>query len=231
MRRADRYVAGAIAAWAALLLATPFLLAPARFKWFFSEHGPVESASPWAWVVAALVVLAFTRPLGARAAAFALLYLAFAAREADWHKAYTADSMLKTSYYRSADVALGEKLASGLVALVLLCLLAWVLWSVARFLIRERGWRTRAGAWLLVGFALLFFTKLLDRTPATLEVDYGVRLAPRLAAWFSALEEGLELALPLVLAWSAWIDRRERRYLSRPPRRARPRRAPPHRAR
>lgn len=221
MTRTDRWIAWALLAWIAFLAAAPLVLQTERFRWTFSEEGPVEVASMILWIVAAAVVLVRIRPFDSRAAAFALLYLAFAAREADWHKAFTADSMLKSAYYRSPGVPLAEKLVAGAVAVALLCLLVYVLWVVARFLVREGGWRSRSGVWLLAGFALLFLTKILDRAPATLAVDYGVRLAPLVGAWFSAFEEGLEAAMPMLLAWSAWVSQSERRYVSRPGRRVR----------
>lgn len=210
----DRAVALALVLYVALLAVLPLVLASDTFAWFFSEEGPVEVAALVFWVVAAVVVLVRIRPLTARAWAFAGLYLAFAAREADLHRAFTADSMLKTSYYRRAVAPIEEKIIAGIVALVLVALFVYVLWVVARFLLRDRGWRSRAGGWLLAGVALLFFCKLLDRAPATLAEDFGVHVAPIVKMYTSAFEEGIEALLPLLLAFSAWISQDERRYLS-----------------
>src|SRR5690606_25527234 len=116
------------------LAVLPLVLSEPAFERFFSEEGPVETASMFFWLFAAVVVLVRVRPLRARTWAFALLYLAFAAREADLHKAFTADSMLKSAYYRRVPAPFEEKLIAGIVAIALIALLAYVLWVVARFL-------------------------------------------------------------------------------------------------
>ena len=100
---ADRRVAWTVAAYVALLALLAVLLPEHVFERAFSERGPFEQLSIVGWLLVALVVLLRIRPLGRRAAAFALLCVLLAAREADWHKAFTTDSLLKTGYYR--DVA------------------------------------------------------------------------------------------------------------------------------
>lgn len=214
MTTGDRVLAGVLVAYAAMLLVTPLVLSANGFEWFYSEEGPVERAAIALWIAASVLVLVRIRPFGARAGAFALLYLVFAAREADWHKAFTADSLFKNAYYRRAAAPFEEKLIAFLVAVALLVLFAWACWVVYRFLLRERGWNSRSGGWLLAGWALLFLTKVLDRTPAVLADEFGVHLAPFVGLYFSALEEGMETALPLMLGWSAWISQKERRYLN-----------------
>src|SRR5690606_14761645 len=106
-----------------------------------------------------------------------------------------------------------EKLIAGIVAIALIALLAYVLWVVARCLWVEGGWRTRAGGWLLARVTVPFVTTLLDRAPAAPAEGFAVTIAPLVKRDSSAFEEGLEAALPLVLAFSAWISRGERRYL------------------
>lgn len=214
MTTGDRVLVAVLVLYAAMLAVTPLVLSPQGFEWFHSEEGPVERAAIVLWIAASVVVLVRIRPFGARAFGFALLYLVFAAREADWHKAFTADSLFKNAYYRRTAAPFEEKLIAGLVAVALLALFAWACWVIFRFLVRERGWRSRSGGWLLAGWALLFLTKVLDRAPAVLAEDYGVQLAPLVGLYFSALEEGMETALPLMLAWSAWISQTDRRYLN-----------------
>jgi hypothetical protein len=207
----------AIAYYILLLALLPLVLPESVFGPLFSEEGPFEQLSIVAWLFTALVICVRIRPLGVRAWAFAVLCMLFAAREADWHKAFTADSMLKTNYYKHAMAPFGEKLAAGGVALAALALLLYVGFVAARFLFREDGWRSRAGIWLLIGTALVVLGKLLDRAPATLAQDYAIVLSPVVMLYTKAFEEGLEVIHPLILAWSVWISQRERRYLSRPP--------------
>lgn len=214
MHRHDRIFAAAIALYVVVLAALPLTLSPPFFHWLFSEEGPIEKASIVFWIFAAIVVLVRTRPLGANAWAFALLFAIFAAREADLHRAFTADSMFKSAYYRHVPASFAEKLVAGIVAIAIILLLVRVLWISIRFLWHERGWRTRCGAWLLAGLVLLVFTKVLDRTPAVLADDFGIRISPLLKMYADAFEEGLEAVLPLMFAFSAWIARGERNYLA-----------------
>lgn len=213
MTAADRRFAGAIGVYLALLAVLPLALSPSAFGWFFSEEGPVEVGAMLLWFTAAVVVVVRVRPPGARGWAFAALYLAFAAREAELHRAFTADSMLKSAYYRRVAAPLEEKIIAGIVAVALVALLMYVLATVVRFLWTERGWRTRSGAWLLVGMLLLVFAKVLDRAPAMLLEDFGVAIGPLAKKYVSAFEEGIEAVLPLILGYSAWIEGARRRYL------------------
>lgn len=211
---ADLRIAIAIVLYILLLALLPLLLPHPVFRFTFSEVGPFEQLSIAAWIFAALVIVVRIRPLGPRAWAFALLCVIFAAREADWHKTFTADSILKTNYYKHAIAPFGEKLAAATVALAAIALLLYVGFVVARFLLRDGGWRSRAGIWLIAGTALVVLGKILDRAPAVLAEDYGIVLAPIVDLYAAAFEEGLEVIHPLILAWSVWISQIERRYLS-----------------
>ena len=204
----------AIALYILLLALLPLLLSQPVFRFTFSEEGPFEQMSIVAWIFTALIIIVRIRPLGPRAWAFALLCMIFAAREADWHKAFTADSLLKTNYYKHAIAPFGEKLAAMTVALAAITLLAYVGFVVARFLLRDGGWRSRAGVWLIIGTTLVVLGKVLDRAPAVLAEDYGIMLSPIVHLYAAAFDEGLEVIHPLILAWSVWISQLERRYLS-----------------
>lgn len=143
-----------------------------------------------------------------------MLCLAFAAREADWHKLFTGESFLKNSFYRDAARPFEEKLVCGAIALFLVALVLYAGLVIARFLFLQGGWRSRSGAWLMAGTALVVVGKLIDRLPAVLSVDYGIELGPLTKHYSAAFEEGLEMAHPLILAWSVWISQTGRRYLS-----------------
>jgi hypothetical protein len=210
----DRRMAWALAAMIALLAALPLVLSDATFRYAFSEVGHFERLSIVGWLFAAAIVLVRIRPLGTRAWAFALLFTCFAAREADWHKAFTADSILKTNYYKHAVAPLGEKVAAFIVALGFIILIVYVGIIVLRFLFLQGGWKSRSGFWLMLGAALVVAGKVADRAPAVLAEDYGIMLAPIAGNFVAAFEEGLEMLHPLIMAWSVWISQEDRRYLS-----------------
>jgi hypothetical protein len=211
---ADRRIVLALLAFIVLLALFPLLLDERNFVWVFSEEGPFERLSEPAWIATALIVVFRIRPLGPRAWAFALLCLVFAAREADWHKAFTGESFLKNSFYRDAARPFEEKLICGAIALLLVALVLYAGFVIARFLFLRGGWRSRSGMWLLAGTALVVAGKLLDRLPATLSVDYGIELGPVVKLYATAFEEGMEMIHPMILGWSVWISQFERRYLS-----------------
>lgn len=208
-----RSLAAALVLYALALLTLPLALDPASFHRFFSEQGPVEIASLILWPLAAVVVLASVRPHSRRTWAFALLYPVFAAREADLHKAFTAGSIFKSGYYRHVAAPLAEKLVAGIVAIAIVALLLYVLFVCARYLLVERGWRTRAGRWLLAAMVLLFVSKVFDRAPAVLAEDYGILISPLTDRYFTVFEEGIEAIPPLLFGYSAWLEGRARSYL------------------
>lgn len=214
MTTTDRRIVWLLIAYTLLLALLPIALNERVFQWTFSEVGPFEQLSIAGWLGTAAVVLLRIRPLGMRAWAFALLCLAFAAREADWHKLFTGESFLKNSFYRDAARPFEEKLICGAIALFLVALVLYAGLVIARFLFLQGGWRSRSGAWLMAGTALVVVGKLIDRLPAVLSVDYGIELGPLTRHYSAAFEEGLEMVHPLILAWSVWISQSGRRYLS-----------------
>ncbi len=214
MTTTDRRIVWLLIAYSLLLALLPLALNEQAFHWTFSEEGPFEQLSIAGWLGTAAIVLLRIRPLGARAWAFALLCLAFAAREADWHKLFTGESFLKNSFYRDAARPFEEKLICGAIAIFLVALVLYAGLVIARFLFLQGGWRSRSGAWLMAGTALVVVGKLIDRLPAVLSVDYGIELGPLTKLYSAAFEEGLEMAHPMILAWSVWISQTGRRYLS-----------------
>ncbi len=210
----DVRVAWALVAMIVLLAVLPLALPDATFRYTFSEEGPFERISILAWLLAAAIVIVRIRPLGRRAWAFALLFACFAAREADWHKAFTADSILKTNYYKHAAAPLGEKVIAFVVAIAFIALIVYVGIAVLRFLFLQGGWKSRSGFWLMLGSALVVVGKLVDRAPAVLAEEYGIVLLPIAGHYVASFEEGLEMLHPLIMAWSVWISQKERRYLS-----------------
>jgi len=211
---ADLRIVWALLAFIVILMIMPLAMSADSLNFTFSEDGPFEIISPFVWVFAALLVLYRMKPMTPSAWAFFIGFLIFAAREADLHKKFTADGMLKINYYKHAVAPLTEKLIAGAVALTLVIGLLCMGYVILRFLFLKNGWRTRAGFFLIVSVALMVLTKIVDRAPNVLEVDYGIMVEPLLRRIALAYEEGLETITPLVFAWSVWIGRDERHYLA-----------------
>lgn len=203
--RTDTLIGIAVILYTILLVALPRVLETAAFKQAFSEDGPFEQLSILGWLLAAATVLARVRPLNKVASAFALLFLVFAAREADWHKAFTHGSLLSLKYYWRAVAPIGEKLLAGLAAGAVVALIVYTGIQIVKYLFIRRGWRKRAGFWLLLASALVVLGKLLDRAPAVLGEDYHVVLSPLARLYTQAFEEGYEMLHPLLMARAMWL--------------------------
>lgn len=213
MTRFDRNLFVILIAYVLLLVMLPFTLSPEAFDYTFSEIGPFERLSLLAWLVAAAVIVVRIRPYTLPAAAFTVLYILFAAREADMQKAFTTRSISKLNYYRDAGIPFSERFIAALVAIAILCLIAYAGFIILRFLLKHHGLRTRAGLWLAVGASLLVFGKILDRSAAVLTEILNVARPQWIIGLTDSFEEGLELATPILLAISAWISQREGAYL------------------
>ena len=209
----DTRVAIMVACYVLLLAFLSLLLPETEFQLTFSESGPFERGAIAAWLAAALLIVVRIRPLGMRAWGFVLLFIIFAAREADLNKAFTAGGMLKINYYRNAVAPPAEKLIAGVVAVMAIALLIYAGAVIVRFLFLQGGWRSRAGLWLFFSVSVLVFSKVLDRMPAVLAEDYGLALPLIVLHYLNAYEEGLEMLVPLTWLWSIWISRTEEPYL------------------
>ena len=214
LNRVDRYLLGAGVGYIVLLVLSAALLPYAWVKPWLSETGPFEVGALLAWIAAAAVLAVRIRPFTARTLAFVTICLLCAAREADLHKAFTQESISRLSYYRKSAAPFAEKLIAGCVALLFVALLAYAALVTVRFLFRQGGLHSRSGFWLLLGAALLVFTKVVDRSAAVLAKFLMLTLPPVMQQVTAALEEGLEAAVPVAFAVSAWISQRERRFLS-----------------
>ncbi|MES2959677.1 MAG: hypothetical protein V4792_15915 [Pseudomonadota bacterium] len=170
-----------------------------------AEDGPVETTTAALFFVLALGMY-WLRPQGDDRCtwlAMAILCAACGAREMDWHKAWTGKSVLKLSFYLES-APMGQKLlALAVLALVALCVVYLALRHGRRLwrnlLLREPVAVTVAT--LLVATAI---TKILDRSINLLANDYGVVTAPPIWALVSALEESIELSLPLMVVLGLW---------------------------
>lgn len=161
------------------------------------EDGIVETGTVWLWLGLPTVLLTrYRRTDRINPVLLSALCVVVAAREAEWHKQFTGESMLKISYHL-APGPFAEKAMAAIALLCVLCLLGYGLAKTVRFW-REAGFRSSAGQILLIGLMLLIATKAIDRAPALVEWALSVDVpwvARRIA---QALEEGLELSMAAV---------------------------------
>lgn len=217
-----RRTAGRVAFFASVLVAIvattaltvlALVLPEARTQTLFEETGPFEQASPWLWLAFALwIPVVFRKPTRTVAAGM-IVAIAAAAREWDWHKAFTDYSVLKLPFYYREGTVPERLVAGGVMVLVI----ASVVVLIAR-LVQLKPWKRPITWWayaLVFAFGMLAFTKVIDRAPAILQDDFGITVGDRLRLVAYAVEEGLEMVLPLFFV--AYTVALARWHAARPP--------------
>ncbi len=170
-----------------------------------SEAGWIEQGSIVLWAALAALVLVRLRPPTVGSIAGAIVCLGGAAREADLHKRFTEYSVLKVGFYLKDEYPLDQRALFGAFFIVLLTSLITL--GIA-MLQAARGAGKPTPAWLKVGaigMALLVMSKLMDRAPGMLKDLNGHVLDERWSGPLKLLEEGYELALPVVFGVAVWL--------------------------
>jgi hypothetical protein len=195
--------------YTAYLLVLALSVTPAVFDPLFSEFGPFEEMSIMLWVGLGILLLYTSRsPKGIAMAALSLLA---AAREAELHKALTTMSILKSRFYLGPEVPWQEKLAGAAVVMAAIALGIYLMIAFYRFLLHDKGLATPVGQILLTALILLPITKVLDRMSSVLRTDFGVVLPQRAGQIVKALEEGMEMALPILFIMALLLFRTQQR--------------------
>ena len=174
-----------------------------------TESGLIERASAIGYFTCAAYMLAkggrsFFRMRGY----FVVLVTLFGCRELDFDKAFTTIGILKSRFFVSPEVPLGEKVAGFIVIAILI-------WSVYQILsehltgflsgLREK---TPEAIGVAIVFFLLVFSKSIDGLPRKLQ-PLGIDVSADINSFFGALEEVLELGIPIYigLVAHAWFKR------------------------
>lgn len=183
-----------------LLVFIVYALDPSITRGLTAETGLFELVSPPLWVGLAALCwfkLGGNNRWGWGTAALASI---FAAREADLHKAFTADSIFKHAFYRSTEIPATQKFWGGLAAAISVVVLLWMLVACVRHICKTKAWRRAWGRLTLLSIVLMIFTKVCDRLENTIKVDYGILLSAHESAIFHMHEEGIEMLLPILFA-------------------------------
>lgn len=212
MSQSDRqYFAyyGYVAASLALLAAVVLGFRESVEDVLLSESGLIERASAIGYFACALFMLLkggaeFVRTRGY----FIILVTLFGCRELDFDKAFTTIGILKSRFFVSPDVPAGEKVAGFIVVAILI----WAVYKIlsqhfAGFLSDLRN-KTAEAVGVTIVFFLLAFSKSIDGLPRKLQ-PLGIDVSADISAFFGALEEVLELGIPIYIALvaHAWFRR------------------------
>lgn len=194
----EKIVVTALLLFSAMLFFIIYMMDIAVTHKLTSESGFFEVVSPPLWIALAVlcVVKLGFRKWGLGTAALSLI---FAAREADLHKAFTADSIFKHHFYKM-DIPFAQKFWGGLAAAICIGILLWMLVASVTYMVRTRAWRQAWGRLTILSILLVIFTKICDRLEATLNVDYNIQLTLVQGEICNMFEEGFEMLLPIVFA-------------------------------
>jgi hypothetical protein len=165
----------------------------------FMENGLFEQGALTLWILLGIAVL--IRPIenSIRPYVIAALFFLCAAREADLHKAFTAEGILRLSYYIRSDAPLSEKLLGLPVAAIFLTLVFYAVASALIYL--WRGRQEKGVCWYCLGAGLagLLISRVVERVPILLTKVFSIEIHPVIGRYSLGLEEGLELLLPVLL--------------------------------
>ena len=174
-----------------------------------TESGLIERASAFGYFACAAFMLARGGQQFLRYRAyFAVLVTLFGCRELDFDKAFTTIGILKSRFFVSPDVPLGEKLAGFIVISILIWSVYKILSQHFKSFLSDLRERTPEAIGVAIVFFLLAFSKSIDGLPRKLQ-PLGIEVSAETNAFFGALEEVLELGIPVYIALvaHAWFKR------------------------
>ena len=140
----------------------------------------------------------------------------FALRELDFDKKFTTMGVLKSKFYFSNVVPIGEKIIGMFVIAILLFLAVNLIRIFVQTVQKNRYKITWEAVISLSAFGMLGLAKTLDGLPRKLG-DFGIETSVFAAQIFIAAEEVLELGAPLMvlLGLYAYILRRNKEQAGR----------------
>ncbi len=178
-------------------------LSPADTMHVLREGGPIEGLTEKMYFFLAIALWFSPRKPDEWRVTLALtvLLVAAGAREMDLHKALTGYSVLKVSFYLQ-----NHPLLTKLVAFVCVASTAAAAIYVLRNRMRSLWQGMRRGEPMACSIAVLVITlvitKLMDRSISVLGQDFGLHASASTVALVSALEETVEMSLPMIASWA-----------------------------
>jgi hypothetical protein len=167
------------------------------------EDGILENATAIAFGLVALALAALTPREPRFFASSAVLAALMCARELNIEHAFTTHGVLDLPFYTRTTVPLIEKLIAGPIVLLIAI---FVLDYIRRY--GRRLWNglrvRRAVAWTVVNVVfLILYSVAIDGLQRRLRDNFGIQLPePFATPLLAVLEEGMELAIPLLIAWA-----------------------------
>ena len=184
-------------------------LPPDGVQLLMDEGGPFQRPTELLYfaVAIAIALLLWGRIGPAVWVALCVTFVAFGAREMDLHKHFTGASVLKLSFYSSA-APMQQRLVAAAFVIPILFAVGFLVFRFARSWWRALRRREPLATTVACFILTMIVSKMFDRSVSILEDDYGIVASASAHALVSALEEIMELSLPLIAAWGVLQSRR-----------------------
>ncbi len=194
-----------------LLLFLYSLLLEGNNRDFLSEEGVVESASALGYFLCAAIIvykgkLAYLKKYHY----IFLLIIFFMLRELDFDKKFTTMGIFKSRFYISNTVPLVEKLVGAMVVLLFLYVIFMIIRRHLKYFLFCLKNHSIISFGVLIAGALLVVAHTLDGIGKKL-ADFGVKISNQTAIHAIALEEIVELGIPIILllTFSAYFKQKK----------------------
>ncbi|WP_157264441.1 hypothetical protein [Azohydromonas aeria] len=190
---------GLLLAAVALALAVWMLLPPAQAFALLAEGAPIELGTAALYFLLVPAVWAARQPRDETRVLVLLsvAFLVFGARELDLHKAWTGMSVLKVSFYLHG-APLHQKLVAAPLALGAVATLGYLLLRFWRPVLRRAVRRDPVALTIACFCFTMAVSKVFDRMVNIAIDDFGMSVPVTVDVLVSALEEIMELSLPLM---------------------------------
>jgi hypothetical protein len=189
-----------------LLAVAGWLLLPVEVvAGLVAEDALVEQGTVLLYVAAAVALWWHRAAIGNGRTAYELcvMMLALGARELDFHLRWTGKSVLKVSFYYS-PAPLGAKLVSLVVLAIVAAAAIHLLRTFAASFTGLLRARRPAAVSALIFAGAMVVSKMFDRSMSIARDDLGFAPPRELFVLVQAIEETMELTLPLLVMLGLW---------------------------
>lgn len=184
--------------YTAFLVAYPYVESKQDVIAAFAENGPFENLSIAGWLLLCAACLWSWKLAPRVLLPGALTALIGAAREDDLQNAITGWNLFRLKWYVTADATVLLKIVAGAVLLIVVGTLLYMLTLGVRAFLKPEPWRQSWGLTVLLAMVIGGASLFLDKIQSFVHDFTGNWLPQQPSLVIKALEEGLEMALPLI---------------------------------
>ncbi len=192
-----------------LLFLSSLLLEGNNRDFLLEEGGVIESASVLGYFLCAAIIVYKGKLTYLKQYHYIfLLIIFFMLRELDFDKKFTTMGIFKSRFFISNTVPLAEKIVGAMVLLLLLYVIFMIIHRHSKYFLSGLKNHSIISFGVFITGTLLVASKSLDGIGRKLE-GFGVKISNQTSMHATALEEILELGIPIILllTFSAYFKR------------------------